>query len=133
MDEKKRMSHEEFRAHHLEGSWDIKEPAITPKPKKSPLKPCPFCGWGAELVQCGDRISPLGFFIDCKNRECLCRLGYWYYENQQAGNFGTAEEAIIEWNTRITSGQDNESRGILKDYCHYAGGCAACPDKLACD
>ncbi len=45
----------------------------------------------------------------------------------------TMEPYDISHHIDITPGQDNESRGILKDDCQYAGGCSICPDNLACE
>ena len=59
------------------------------------LKPCPFCGQGADLVFNGHAgRSPTGkeWWIECHNDECL-------YDNG-VHSFESASAAIRAWSTR---------------------------------
>lgn len=54
------------------------------------LKPCPFCGWDAIVLQNDEGY----YYVGCKNAECR---GYVFYSYVY---YSTQERAIEAWNTR---------------------------------
>ncbi len=56
------------------------------------LKPCPFCGSpiGLKDIYFGDRVS---YYVSCP--QCYAQLG-----GLHKGDFGSPEEAVVEWNRR---------------------------------
>ena len=62
----------------------------------SKLKPCPFCGGEAELVQHQVVGYPDDFYVECVTNECIMSLGGLCYE--------TEKEAIEAWNRRVSDG-----------------------------
>lgn len=69
------------------------------------LKPCPFCGGGAEVRA----DSVIDYCVVCVNVECFCAVGEGYgMDGCPEHSFESREEAIKAWNTRI--GKDNEDK-----------------------
>lgn len=58
---------------------------------KSVLKPCPFCGGRAVVVEALDRL-----YVDCEHKsDCVATPSSWF----KAGDWGI-EKQIRKWNTR---------------------------------
>ncbi len=64
------------------------------------LKPCPFCGDKADMIENSGRVKnqPKSFHPCCHNRECIMFIGAQWYNSEK--------EAINAWNRRA----DNESK-----------------------
>lgn len=58
------------------------------------LKPCPFCGGEAEVVQFDFCFSVECTVCDTKIGDCLCNDSGWVYP------FNSEQKAIKAWNTR---------------------------------
>ena len=83
------------------------------------LKPCPFCGGDAELVECDYAMYETGYAVYCIG-DCRAKLGVTgrlgeVYEWTTV--FSTEHDAIEAWNTRTpeqavaaTLGGDDKSR-----------------------
>ena len=61
--------------------------------KEEQLRPCPFCGQTASLIEHIDRLSSKPYFyVSCNHYECTCRpITRWYK---------TPDKAIEAWNRR---------------------------------
>ena len=55
------------------------------------LKPCPFCGYKAELLK-SHSCDEIPYFVICSNDKCKASLGYFSK---------TKEKAIESWNRRV--------------------------------
>ena len=55
------------------------------------LKPCPFCGGEAELVDCDPR-----WFVRCKKYYCVEQRSMWVPKS----------EAVKQWNRRVKDEAD---------------------------
>ena len=60
------------------------------------LKPCPFCGGEARLVN--DTSGKSVWTVSCESQEC--------YVSPEAANYDKAEWAIAAWNRRPEGGED---------------------------
>jgi len=57
------------------------------------LKPCPFCGERADMVEAGDNAC-CGFFVRCNSEHCVMCLGGLLYSSP--------DDAAENWNKRIS-------------------------------
>lgn len=53
------------------------------------LKPCPFCGLKAVLIE---SVNTHRFHVVCMNATCFCHIMPW---------FSSRDEAIEKWNRRV--------------------------------
>lgn len=68
-------------------------------PDNETLKPCPFCGSVAELLEPeDDGVESYGWWITCSNEQCAVHPNL-------VENSATSEEAITAWNRRVTPSQ----------------------------
>lgn len=91
----------------------------------SKLKPCPFCGGEAIVLQNDDGF----YYVGCKNAECR---GYVFYSYVY---YFTKERTIEAWNTRKPIDDIVEqlecATGTVcghKDNENNCGGCAGCTE-----
>lgn len=64
-------------------------------PPVEELKPCPFCGWEADII--GQEGN--GFCVSCKNAACYGSLGF-NSADDQGHYFKSGHEARYFWNRR---------------------------------
>ena len=63
------------------------------------LKPCPFCGSAANVIESGER-----FYVACDSLDCFCAFGeIWDRDAMADHQFATRDEAIAAWNTRAST------------------------------
>ena len=60
------------------------------------LKPCPFCGGEAEIINKGDKFHPDRFVPRCKGKYCIGR-NIKYFPSEHC--------AAIIWNGRAKDGE----------------------------
>ena len=60
------------------------------------LKPCPFCGGEAKLIDPYVSTNRWAYFIECQN----CKATKGYYQNKKV--------AINAWNTRVDCKPKNQ-------------------------
>ena len=75
----------------------------------SELKPCPFCGGGAVVVQTRYRHGEEYFFVKCNNKDCPVIPET--YENTEM------KDAIEAWNGRA----ENEELKFTRQFIHEHG------------
>lgn len=69
------------------------------------LKPCPFCGGEAEVWSHHYKEEDITLWqVRCKRDFC----GEKCYMNDSFVTFGTEEEAIEAWNTRVNTSNDKD-------------------------
>lgn len=61
------------------------------------LKPCPFCGYNADIEFIG---HPLKYYIECCYCECVLGLVIYDCDINNYAIFNTKQEAIDAWNIR---------------------------------
>ena len=64
---------------------------------KDKLKPCPFCGGEATLVE-DIYNDQLYNYVICSNDDC----------NANTGRCDTEDEAITKWNKRVSEAEEKE-------------------------
>lgn len=66
----------------------------------SELKPCPFCGCKADLIENVGRSKgrPKAFHPCCHNKDCIMFVGATWYETEKV--------AINAWNRRANNATD---------------------------
>ena len=83
-----------------------------------PLKPCPFCGGDAEVIEREAHSVFVGLAVRCK--ECLCgtaaeyegkTIDLFHYPQHNISLSNVLKSVVDKWNNRATDNVQNESEG----------------------